>query len=298
MIDLYPIHGNDKNGLQDITDVAHNRRTPMQAKRTPSSPDTLNILRIDASARREGSVTRRLADALVHELDRRVDGLNVVRRDLADGMPLLDAHWVAANFTDPAERGEEHRLALAHSDALVAEVQAADVLVIATPLYNFGVPASLKAWIDQIARAQLTFRYTEHGPVGLLKGKKAYLLVATGGTAVGGEGDFATPWLRFVLGFMGITDVEVIAADRGMARGEDARLAAEEHLARLLDKQWPTMAEAALRRRPMSERSTTWISATSAPYVKSFPPWAPPTARAFPCAAASAPRPSSTWTPS
>lgn len=206
----------------------------------PESPlAPVKVLRIDASARRESSVTRRLADTLVHALGQRGTHLAVARRDLADGLPLLDADWVAANFTDPGQRTPAQRQALAQSDALVAEVQAADVLVIATPLYNFGVPASLKAWIDQIARARLTFRYTEQGPVGLLQGKKAYLLVASGGTPVGGEMDFATPWLRFVLGFMGITDVEVIAADRGMARGEDARLAAEARLHRLLDLDWP-----------------------------------------------------------
>ncbi|HNQ03185.1 MAG TPA: NAD(P)H-dependent oxidoreductase [Thiobacillaceae bacterium] len=212
---------------------------------TPAKTPTLNVLRIDASARRDGSVTRRLADGLVHELGRRVDGLSIVHRDLAQGLPFVDAGWVAANLTDPAQRHDEQRRALAFSDALVEEVRAADVLVIATPVYNFGVPAALKAWIDQIARARLTFRYTEHGPEGLLTGRKAYVLVATGGTAVGGGMDFATPWLRFVLGFLGITDVEVIAADRGMTRGEDARLAAEEQLVRLLDRQWPTMAEAA-----------------------------------------------------
>jgi FMN-dependent NADH-azoreductase len=204
----------------------------------------LRVLRIDASARRAGSVTRRLADTLLQALDRQEGGTKVAHRDLAEGMPLLDGDWVAANATDPSQRDEPQRQALAHSDTLVAEVQAADVLVIATPLYNFGVPASLKAWIDQIARARLTFRYTEQGPEGLLKGKKAYVLVATGGTAVGGEMDFATPWLRFVLGFLGITAVEVIAADRGMARGEAALLAAEAQIATALERDFPVLAVA------------------------------------------------------
>jgi FMN-dependent NADH-azoreductase len=208
-------------------------------------PPSLNVLRIDASARLDGSVTRQLADGLLDELERRVDSLNVVHRDLAEGLPFLDAAWVGANFTDAAQRSEAQRQALALSDALVSEVQAADLLVIATPLYNFSVPATLKAWIDQIARARLTFRYTEHGPEGLLTGRKAYVLVATGGTAVGGEMDFATPWLRFMLGFMGITDVEVIAADRGMSRGDEARLTAEAQVSRLLERDWPMMAQAA-----------------------------------------------------
>jgi FMN-dependent NADH-azoreductase len=236
------LHGNDKNGLEDIDRCRQPEIKSMQANKTDSS---LNVLRIDASARLDGSVSRRLADGLLEELDRRVDGLNIVRRDLAQGLPFVDAGWVAANFTDPAQRDDAQHRALAHSDALVEEVKAADLLVIATPIYNFGVPATLKAWMDQIARARLTFRYTEHGPEGLLAGKKAYVLVATGGTAVGGEIDFATPWLRFVLGFMGITDVTVVAADHGMARGDDARRAAVEQLDRLLARDWPEMAEAA-----------------------------------------------------
>lgn len=204
----------------------------------------LNVLRIDASARTDGSVSRRLGDRMIAELARRHDGLAVARRDLAGGLPFVDADWIGANFTDPDARDAAQQAALAGSDALVAEIQAADVLVIATPVYNFGVPASLKAWIDQVARARLTFRYTEHGPQGLLAGRKAYVLVASGGTAIGGEYDFATPWLRFVLGFLGITEVAVIAADQGMARGEAAALAAETEIIRMLERDWPALAEA------------------------------------------------------
>ena len=123
-------------------------------------------------------------------------------------------------------------------------MKAADVWVIATPIYNFGVPASLKAWIDQIARARLTFRYTEQGPQGLLQGKKVYILVATGGTEVGSAIDFATPWLKFVLGFLGITDIEVIAADRGMARGAAARVDALAGIDALLERDWPARVAA------------------------------------------------------
>jgi FMN-dependent NADH-azoreductase len=204
----------------------------------------MRVLRIDASARAEGSVTRQLADLMLRELDERVPGLSVARRDVAAGLPFVDAAWVGANLTEPEARNAAQRQALAKSDQLVAEVMAADVLVIATPIYNFSVPASLKAWIDQIARARLTFRYTEHGPQGLLNGKKAYVLVATGGTEVGGAIDFATPWLKFVLGFVGIADVEVIAADRGMLRGDAARQNAVDHVAQVLARDWPALAEA------------------------------------------------------
>ena len=105
---------------------------------------------------------------------------------------------------------------MAESDALIAEVQAADVLVIGVPVYNFGVPAALKAWIDMIARARETFKYTENGPVGLLTNKKAYLVVASGGTEVGSAIDFATPYMKHVMGFIGITDVTVISAGQQM----------------------------------------------------------------------------------
>jgi FMN-dependent NADH-azoreductase len=126
----------------------------------------------------------------------------------------------------------------------VAEAMAADVWVIATPIYNFGVPASLKAWIDQIARARLTFRYTEQGPQGLLTGKKVYILTATGGTEVGSAIDFATPWLKFVLGFLGITDIEVIAADRGVVRGDAAGKAAIERIDQVVARDWPVLVAA------------------------------------------------------
>ena len=216
----------------------------MQAPHTTSRPDKLRVLRVDASARAEGSVTRLLADQLVAALAQRVPDLSVTRRDVAHGLPFVDAAWVNANFTDPDARSDSQRQTLAGSDALVAEVMDADVIVIGTPIYNFGVPATLKAWIDQIARARLTFRYTENGPQGLLSGKKAYILAATGGTEVGSAIDFATPWLKFVLGFIGITDVEVIAADRGMLRGDVARQSAAERVAQLLARDWPTLAAA------------------------------------------------------
>jgi len=211
---------------------------------TSSTPQSLRVLRVDSSARIEGSITRQLADRLIDGLQKRLPDLTVTRRNVAQGLPFVDADWVDANLTDPDARIAEQSLALAGSDALVAEVMAADVWVIATPIYNFGVPASLKAWVDQIARARLTFRYTEQGPQGLLTGKKVYILTATGGTEVGSTIDFATPWLKFVLGFLGITDVEVIAADRGIVRGRAAHQAAKERIDEVLAHDWQTLAAA------------------------------------------------------
>jgi FMN-dependent NADH-azoreductase len=217
----------------------------MQTANTSAS--VLNILRVDSSGRsggqNGGSVTRELADLLIQGLVDR-QSVRITSRDVAKGLPFVDAGWIAANFTDPDQRDDAKRAALAQSDALVREVVDADVLVIGVPLYNFGVPATLKAWIDQIARARVTFRYTEQGPEGLLKGKKAYLVVATGGTQVGSAIDFATPWLKHVLAFLGITDVEIIAAERQMIQGDAAREQARTRIAALLGREEPALAAA------------------------------------------------------
>lgn len=209
-----------------------------------SSPQTSRVLRVDASARVEGSITRQMADRMIDGMKQRLPELTVARRDVAQGMPLVDAAWVNANLTEPDARSESQRQALSGSDALVAEVMDADIWVISVPIYNFGVPASLKAWIDQIARARLTFRYTDQGPKGLLSGKKVYILTATGGTEVGSAIDFATPWLKFVLGFLGISDIEVIAADCGMMRGATAYHEASERIDQVLARDWPALAAA------------------------------------------------------
>jgi len=177
----------------------------------------LRILRVDASGRENGSVSRALADRVVARLSAGDNGAETIRRDLSRTPPgFVDASWINAIFTPPGQRSASQRQALATSDELVAELQSADVVVIATPVYNFGVPASLKAWVDMVARAGVTFRYSDDGPVGLLKNKRAILVVASGGTALDGDMDFATPWLRHVLGFLGIQEVETVAADQLM----------------------------------------------------------------------------------
>lgn len=215
----------------------------MQVTYNPTFPPSLRVLRVDSSARVEGSITRQLGDLLIEGMQQRQPNLTVTRRDVAQGLPFVDAGWVNANFTETTARSESQRQILAGSDALVAEVMAADVWVIGAPIYNFSVPASLKAWIDQIARARLTFHYTDQGPKGLLSGKKVYILTATGGTEVGSAIDFATPWLKFVLGFLGVSDIELIAADR-MMRGDAARQAAVERIDQLLARDWPALAAA------------------------------------------------------
>ena len=177
----------------------------------------LRILEISASAKQGGSISRQLSADLIAALEQRYNDIVVTRRDLAAGLPFVDEAWVTASFTPEEDRSAEHKKTLVQSDGIVAEVQDADVLVIGAPMYNFAVPAVLKAWIDMIARARLTFRYTENGVEGMLDGKKAYVVVPSGGVRIGSAMDFATPYLRHVLGFIGITDVEFIAA-RGADR--------------------------------------------------------------------------------
>ena len=191
------------------------------------------ILRIDASMRHTGSVTRALTDKLVARLSAVAPGSQVTRRDLAAGVPLVDEAWIGANFTDPTERDAAQREALAASDELVAEIKAADTLVIGLPIYNFGVPAAFKAWVDMIARARETFRYTETGPEGLMTGKRALVVVASGGVPVGSAADFATPYVRHALAFIGITDVEFISAGGLMSGAEAAISSAEERIEEL-----------------------------------------------------------------
>ena len=179
-----------------------------------------NILQVDASARATGSVTRSLSDHLAATLSGAET--QVVKRDIGlNPLPLLDEAWVGANFTPDDTRSLEQKEALQLSDTLIAELEAADTLVLGVPVYNFGVPAAFKAWIDLVARARKTFKYTENGPVGLLEGKKAYVAIASGGTKADSEIDFATPYVRHVLGFLGIDDVTFIAADQLMMAGEE-----------------------------------------------------------------------------
>jgi FMN-dependent NADH-azoreductase len=173
------------------------------------------ILRVDAGADHGASVSRTLADTLVARLAG--EGDVVTRRHATEGLPVVTGAWVSAAFADgdPA--------ALAMSNALVDELLGADELVLVAPVYNFGIPAAMKAWIDQVVRAGRTFQFTEHGPVGLATGvRRAWIVTASGSTQIGGEYDFNTTYLRTVLGFIGITDVRVIGAMQLQLRGEAA----------------------------------------------------------------------------
>lgn len=205
----------------------------MNTNFSAGNKQTLKVLRVDSSGRTQNSTTRELTDLLLEQLGSQEGALDVTIRDVAGGLPLVNEEWINANFTDPEQRSERQREVLAYSDKLVRELVDADILVIGAPIYNFGIPAALKAWVDMIARARVTFRYSENGPVGLLTGKRAILVVASGGTPVGSSIDFASTYLRHVLAFVGITDVATIAAERIMVQGEAARVAAVAEIMKL-----------------------------------------------------------------
>ncbi len=191
-----------------------------------------NILYLTASIRSDGeSVSRGLGQRLVEGLAAKT-GASVTTRDLAaNDLPYVSAGRFAANLTPAGQRTPEQAELAAIADTLIAELQAADTIVIASPVYNFGPPATLKAWADLVARAGTTFRYTATGPEGLLKGKKAFLAMASGGTPMGSEIDFMSRWLVFFLGFLGISDVEMVAADGIMGQDGEVRIAAAQETA-------------------------------------------------------------------
>ncbi len=170
---------------------------------------THTILHINASGTTDGSVSRAATARLIADMN----PARVMTRDLAaTPLPQVDDTWITARMVPEADRTDADRTALALSDELIAELKAADTVVIGMPMYNFGMPAALKAWIDLIARPKVTFAYSEDGPVGLLEGKRAVVAVASGGVPVDSPVDFATPHLRQVLRFIGIEDIAVHVA--------------------------------------------------------------------------------------
>lgn len=183
------------------------------------------ILRVETSIRGRASLSRRVTDAIIGTLVQACPEATVKLRDLSKGLPAIDAAWLDAVMTPQAERDDDQRSVALLSDTLLAELRAADVLVIGLPVYNFGIPATLKSWIDHVTLRGETFSYTEQGPVGLLKGKRAIVGFASDGTPVGSALDFATPYLRHALGFIGISDVEIRTGET-LASAEDGALAA------------------------------------------------------------------------
>jgi FMN-dependent NADH-azoreductase len=182
----------------------------------------MNILQINSSARSNGSESTRLADALVAKLTAAPPAASVIRRDLAsDPHPVLDEAALQALFTPAGQRTAEQAARVALDDALIAQVQAADVLVIGAPTYNFGITAQLKTFFDAIARAGVTFKYGPTGPVGLLSGKKVYVTLSRGGVHRNGPTDTQFAHIKAFLAFVGLTDVHYIFAE-GLNMGPDA----------------------------------------------------------------------------
>lgn len=185
----------------------------------------MNILHVTSSPRGSASYSNRVAANVIVELSSRNAGATVTARDLArDPLPHIGDDFVAATRGPNGPQTDEQRALLARSDELVDELFAADVIVIAAPMINFTIPTNLKAWIDFVARAGRTFRYSEKGPEGLVKGKQVIIVAARGGVYSQGPAsalDFQVPYLKSVLGFIGLTDAEVIEVE-GTAYGPDA----------------------------------------------------------------------------
>ena len=208
---------------------------------------TTTLLQLNTSIFSADGQSSRLADSFVAKWRAANPGAEIIARDLArDPVPHLDAQRFGAFIAKPESRTPAQQAVVDYSDQLIGELKRADVIVIGLPMYNFGVPSTLKAYFDHVARAGETFRYTENGPVGLLTGKKAYLLATRGGKYAGTPHDFETSFVRQFLQFVGIDDVEFVYAE-GLAIGEASRQAAlsaaEGAIERLVAPvQWPIAA--------------------------------------------------------
>jgi FMN-dependent NADH-azoreductase len=185
----------------------------------------MNILQIHSSARADGSHSSRLARRIVERVLSALSdpaAATITVRDLGrTPQPELNEGALQALFTPPEQRTPEQAARVALDDALIAEVQVADVVVLGVPMYNFGVPAQLKNWIDAISRAKVTFQYTANGPEGLLKGKKVYIALTRGGQYRNTPSDTQVPYLKTVLPFLGMGDIQLVYAE-GLAMGPEA----------------------------------------------------------------------------
>lgn len=172
------------------------------------------VLVIESSARQQGSVSRQLTQQFIANWQAEHPADQVQVRDVAsDPLPHLDATLLGGWMTPSEQQSDAEKAALARSNALTDELLAADVLVLAAPMYNFAIPSTLKAWLDHVLRAGVTFKYTETGPQGLLSGKRAFVLTARGGIYAGGALDHQEPYLRQALAFIGIHEVQFIHAE-------------------------------------------------------------------------------------
>lgn len=197
---------------------------------------THTLLTISASSNPLASTSRKLSQQIEQMLSEKHANLKLMQRDVSQGLPLISSEWIAAAYTPAAERNEHQQQLLALSDELIQQLKSADEVIIATPMYNFSVPAGLKAWIDLIARAGETFHYTAEGPKGLLENKPVTLIISTGGVPVASPMDFVSGYLKQVLGFIGITDVKVISADGMNVSPEQSLQKANEQIEQLIQQ--------------------------------------------------------------
>jgi len=197
------------------------------------------LLHINSSVRDTGSISRQLTAEFLSKWKTERSADLVVERDLAvNPVPHLSEQTMGAFFTPAEKRSPEQVQTVQLSDALVAELFDAQVIVLGAPMYNFSISSALKAWIDHVTRAGLTFNYSEAGPVGMVTGKKVYVITARGGVYTQGPAqsmDFQEPYLRAVLGFIGLTDVTFIHAE-GLAMGDSAIDAALSQSRLLIDE--------------------------------------------------------------
>ena len=199
---------------------------------------TIRILRLDASANPGESASRKLGETLIQRLQHQNERIELRTRDLNHGLSFIDSEWIGANFTADGERNAAQIKRLACSNQLIEELNWADHIVVTTPMYNFGVPATLKTWIDLVCRAGITFRYSEKGPVGLLENKSADIVITSGGVALDSPVDFVSGYLRQVFSFIGIEDVNIIGADQ-MNIDADASFASAKQQ---IEQTYPAMA--------------------------------------------------------
>lgn len=194
------------------------------------------LLQLNTSLFAESGQSSRLAQDFVRSWQAHHPQGQVVLRDLASQpLPHLDAERFGAFLAKPEAYTPEQAAIVAQSDALIAELKRADVIVLGLPLYNFGVPSTLKAWIDHIARAGVTFRYTDNGPEGLVGGRKLYVFAARGGRYLGTEADTQTGFIKSFFNFIGIDDIEFVYAE-GLNMGEVPRQLALEQAAAQIDR--------------------------------------------------------------
>ena len=194
-----------------------------------------NILVVTASIFGQDGQSSQLVERTLQQLKQTHGEIQITYRDLAkEPVPHLDASRFGAFLSDTNDRTDEQKRIVDYSDSLIAEIKQADIVIMGVPMYNFGIPSALKAYFDHIARSGITFRYTEHGPVGLLEDRPVYILAARGGVYAGTPNDSQTPYLRSFLGFLGLKDVHFVYAE-GLNMGDDQKKGALEDAGRNIE---------------------------------------------------------------